>query len=415
MSAGLIFNIVVFIIVFNYAIGRFLEYLNNSHRSSSLPKKLDGLYNAEKYQKSQEYDKAKTKFGFYSSAFSLFLMLGMLFLDGFAWLDGWLRGYTENPIVLALLFFGCLGFASDILSLPFSVYNTFVIEERFGFNRTTVKTFVLDKFKGWILGGILGGCLLFLFVWFYKYTGQHFWLYAWAAFSAFMLFMTSFFASLILPLFNKLTPMDGGQLRISIEEYCIKVSFKLDNLFVMDGSKRSAKANAFFSGLGAKKKIVLYDTLIKNHTNEELVAVLAHEVGHYKLKHSRTTMIASVLQTGLMLFLLSLVIGSSELSAALGASESSFHLALLVFTFLYSPFSLFLGLGMNVLSRKHEYEADAYARDTYNGDALASALKKLSVDNLSNLLPHPAYVFFYYSHPTLIKRLNTLENGLQSE
>jgi len=377
--------------------------------SSDLPEELQGIYELEEYKKSQEYDKANSSFGFITSTFSILLMLAMLYFNGFALLDGFIRDYTTHPILMAMMFFGLLMIASDILGLPFSIYSTFVIEERFGFNRTTAQTFVLDKLKGYIIGGLLGGGLLALFIWFYESAGNLFWVYAWIAFSGFMILMTTFYASVIVPIFNKLTPLEEGELRSAIEEYCVKVNFKLDNLFVMDGSKRSAKANAFFSGLGSKKKIVLFDTLIKNHTNEELVAVLAHEAGHYKKKHTQGGVILSVLQTGLMLYILSLVIDSPLLAQALGSEIQSFHLGILVFGLLYSPLSMIMGIGMNMLSRKNEYEADAYARETYSSEALQSALKKLSVDNLSNLLPHPAYVFFHYSHPTLLQRLSALK------
>ena len=377
--------------------------------SSDLPEELQGIYELEEYKKSQEYDKANSSFGFITSTFSILLMLAMLYFDGFALLDGFIRDYTTHPILMAMMFFGLLMIASDILGLPFSIYSTFVIEERFGFNRTTAQTFVLDKLKGYIIGGLIGGGLLALFIWFYESAENLFWVYAWIAFSGFMILMTTFYASVIVPIFNKLTPLEEGELRSAIEEYCVKVNFKLDNLFVMDGSKRSAKANAFFSGLGSKKKIVLFDTLIKNHTNEELVAVLAHEAGHYKKKHTQGGVILSVLQTGLMLYILSLVIDSPLLAQALGSEIQSFHLGILVFGLLYSPLSMIMGIGMNMLSRKNEYEADAYARETYSSEALQSALKKLSVDNLSNLLPHPAYVFFHYSHPTLLQRLSALK------
>ncbi|MBN4062508.1 M48 family metallopeptidase, partial [Bacteroidales bacterium AH-315-I05] len=277
------------------------------------------------------------------------------------------------------------------------------------FNRTTVKTYIFDKIKSAILGAIIGGGLFSLFVWFYETAGEYFWLYAWALVTVFMLFMAMFYSSLIVPLFNKLTPLEEGGLRTEIEDYCKKVGFKLNNLFVIDGSKRSTKANAFFSGLGPKKKIVLYDTLIEKHTNDELLAVLAHEVGHYKKKHTRTSIFISVLQTGLTLYLLSLMINLPQFSIALGAEKQSFHIGIIVFGMLYSPLSMILGLGMNILSRKNEFEADAYAKETYKGEPLRTALKKLSVDNLSNLTPHAAYVFFHYSHPPLLKRLKALK------
>ncbi len=409
MSPDTIWIIIVAILLFNYGLERFLSYLNQSNMSTELPEELKGIYEPDKYKKSQEYDKANSSFGLITSTFSILLMLAMLYFDGFAMLDGFIRGYTTHPILMAMMFFGLLMVASDILGMPFSIYSTFVIEERFGFNRTTPKTFVLDKLKGYLIGGLIGGGLLALFIWFYESTGSLFWVYAWIAFSGFMLLMTSFYASVIVPIFNKLTPLENGELRTAIEEYCVKVDFKLDNLFVMDGSKRSAKANAFFSGLGSKKKIVLYDTLIENHTKEELVAVLAHEAGHYKKKHTQGGLILSVLQTGLMLYILSLVIDSPLLAQALGAEIQSFHLGILVFGLLYSPLSMIMDIGMNMLSRKNEYEADAFAKETYSSEALQSALKKLSVDNLSNLLPHPAYVFFHYSHPTLLQRLSALK------
>jgi STE24 endopeptidase len=409
MNPETIWIVIVSILLFNYGLERLLSYLNQSRMSSDLPEELQGIYELEEYKKSQEYDKANSSFGFITSTFSILLMLAMLYFDGFALLDGFIRDYTTHPILMAMMFFGLLMIASDILGLPFSIYSTFVIEERFGFNRTTAQTFVLDKLKGYIIGGLLGGGLLALFIWFYESAGNLFWVYAWIAFSGFMILMTTFYASVIVPIFNKLTPLEEGELRSAIEEYCVKVNFKLDNLFVMDGSKRSAKANAFFSGLGSKKKIVLFDTLIKNHTNEELVAVLAHEAGHYKKKHTQGGVILSVLQTGLMLYILSLVIDSPLLAQALGSEIQSFHLGILVFGLLYSPLSMVMGIGMNMLSRKNEYQADAYARETYSSEALQSALKKLSVDNLSNLLPHPAYVFFHYSHPTLLQRLSALK------
>jgi len=408
MHSQTIFYIIIGILTFNYLLSRTLSYLNDKSFKSELPDELKGIYDDEKYKKSQEYDQATGRFSTITSTFSFAVMLAMLFLGGFAWVDGLVGGITEDPILKVLLFFGGLSVASDLIGIPFSLYSTFVIEERFGFNRTTIKTFILDKFKGYFIGGLIGGGLLALFVWFYESTGELFWVYGWIAFSGFSLLMTAFYASVIIPLFNKLTPLEDGSLRQRIEAYCKKVSFKLDNLFVMDGSKRSAKANAFFSGLGAKKRIVLYDTLIENHTEEELVAVLAHEAGHYKLKHTRGSVVLSMLQTGLMLFILSLVISNPALSAALGVEESSFHIGLLVFSLVYSPLSMIMGIGMNMLSRKNEYEADAYAKNTYDGEALGSALKKLSVDNLSNLTPHPLYVFFNYSHPTLLQRLKAL-------
>ncbi len=404
----MLFYLILAIILIDFLVDRYLDYLNLKSWSPQLPKEAEGIYDAEKYRKSMEYYKVNDRFSMISSGFSLLLLLAMLFFNGFAWVDNYVRAITANPVWMALLFFGIIGISSDLLSTPFTLYKIFVIEEKFGFNKMTLKTFLFDKLKGYLLSALIGGTLLAVIVWIYGATGKFFWLYALGVLTTFMIFATMFYASIILPLFNKLTPMPDGELRKAIESYCDKVGFKLNNLFIMDGSKRSSKANAFFSGLGAKKKIVLFDTVIENHTTEELVAVLAHEVGHYKNKHTQQGLVLGLLQTAVMLFVLSLFLGNPGLSEALGATQSSFHFDMMVFGILYSPLSQILGILMNMLSRKNEYQADQYAKETYHGDALANALKKLSVDNLSNLKPHPAYVFVHYSHPTLLQRLQAL-------
>jgi len=335
----------------------------------------------------------------------------MLFFDGFALLDNFLRTFTEQPILLALAFFAVLSIISDILSLPFELYSTFVIEEKYGFNKTTAKTFITDKIKGYALGIVIGGAILALLIWFYEWAGSYFWVYAWAFLTLVSLFFATFATSIFLPIFNELKPLEAGKLRTAIEEYAQKVQFPLSKIMIMDGSKRSAKANAFFSGLGKQKSIVLFDTLVEKHETEELVAVLAHEVGHYKEKHIPKSMLISFLHTGLLLFLLNLALANPTLSAALGTENMSFHIGILAFSLLYAPISMLTGIFMNMYSRKNEYEADAYARKTYDGKPLATALKKLSVENLSNLTPHPLYVFMHYSHPTLLQRLQALKVG----
>jgi len=407
---NIIFYIILFILFGNYILERWLDYLNSTRWSNELPKEVEEIYDAEKYRKQQEYQKVNTRFGIFTDTLTLVVMLAMIVLGGFAWLNDYLRQYVTHPIVLALFFFGILGLVADILSTPLSVYHTFVIEQKFGFNQTSVKTFIFDKLKGWLLGAIIGGGLLAIIVWIYQSTGNWFWLVAWIVISVFSIFMTMFYSTLIVPLFNKQTPLEAGELRSAIEDFAEKAGFRLDNIFVIDGSKRSKKSNAYFSGLGSKKRIVLYDTLIKQHTTDELVAVLAHEIGHYKLKHTRTGVILSILQTGLTLYILSWFIGNPLLSQALGAEQGSFHMGILAFGILYTPLSLILELGMNIISRKHEFQADSFAGTKYNASSLQSALKKLSVDNLSNLHPHPAYVFFYYSHPPLLERLKNLES-----
>jgi len=406
--AQTIFYIIIGIIIFEYLLERLLDYLNSTTWSNKLPIELKGIYDAEKYKKAQNYEKEKTRFSLTTSSFTLIAMLLVLFLGGFAWLDELVRQYTSNSIMMALMFFGILGFVADIALTPFSLYSTFVIEEKYGFNKTKPKTYILDKLKGWLLAALIGGGLVALVVWIYDNTGEWFWLLAWGVIGLFVIFMTMFYSNIIVPLFNKQEPLEDGELRTGIENFAGKVGFKLNNIFVMDGSKRSTKANAYFSGLGTKKRIVLFDTLIKDHTKEELVGVLAHEIGHYKKKHTLTGTLISLLQMGIMLYLLGLFIGSPVLSEALGAAQGSFHLGVLAFGLLYSPMSMLLGLIMNGISRKNEFAADRYAGENFDPQPLQDALKKLSVNHLSNLRPHPAYVFFYYSHPPLLRRLKAL-------
>lgn len=404
-----LFFVIVAILVFDFLFDRVMDFLNASRRSPVLPDELKGIYDEEKYQKSQEYSRINMRLGMITSSLSFALIMVLLFSGGFGWLDAWIRQYTVHPVLMALVFFGVLGLASDVLSTPFDVYQTFVVEERFGFNRTTPSTYILDKLKGWLLALLIGGALLSLFVWVYHLAGPLFWLYAWVVLSGFSVFMAMFYSSLIVPLFNKQTPLEEGELRSAIEEFAKKAGFTLDNIFVIDGSKRSSKANAYFSGLGPRKRIVLFDTLIKDHSTEELVAVLAHEIGHYKKKHSLKGMMVALLHSGAMLFLLGMFINRPELSFALGGNQASFHLGILAFALLYSPVSLILGIAGNMMSRRHEYQADAFAAEKYRAEPLMEALKKLSVNNLSNLRPHPAYVFVHYSHPPLLKRLDCLK------
>ncbi|RLD61965.1 MAG: M48 family peptidase [Bacteroidetes bacterium] len=408
--AQTIFYIIIIILISDYFFERFLEYLNYKRRTSKLPKELEGIYDAEKYEKQQEYKKANFKFSFITSTFSFIIILLMLYFKGFAFVDKLAQNFTSNPILLALIFFGILFFVFDIINTPFSIYDTFVIEEKFGFNKTTLKTYIFDKIKSWVLTIIIGGGLISLIIWFYLKTTNMFWIYAWILVSAFSIFFTMFYSSLIVPLFNKQKPLEDGDLRNEISSFGKKVGFKLMNIFVIDGSKRSTKANAYFSGLGAKKRIVLFDTLIKDLKVKEVVAVLAHEIGHYKKKHTLINIILSIFQTGLTFYILSLFIANPALSQALGVENHSFHIALISFAILYTPISTVLGLVMNIISRKNEFQADNFAGNNYSPKELSSALKKLSINNLSNLTPHPFYVFVYYSHPPLLERLKKLND-----
>ncbi|GAA4238863.1 M48 family metallopeptidase [Postechiella marina] len=408
MTATTLFYIIIGIIIINFIVDKILDALNARHYNDILPKDLKDVYDDTEYKKSQNYKATKYKFGLITSTFSILLTLGFLLFDGFELIDNIARHYSENSIVIALIFFGIIMIGSDILTTPFSYYSTFVIEEKFGFNKTTAKTFFLDKIKSWLMMSVVGGGIISLIIWFYNITGSLFWLYAWALVAVFTLFMNMFYSKLIVPLFNKQTPLETGVLRDKISEYAQTVGFKLDKIFVIDGSKRSTKANAYFSGFGNEKRVTLYDTLINDLDDDEIVAVLAHEVGHYKKKHIIFNLVASILLTGLTLFILSLFISNPILSNALGVKTPSFHIGLIAFGMLYAPISEITSLIMNIISRKFEYQADDYAKNTYKAEPLITSLKKLSKNSLSNLTPHKAYVFMHYSHPTLLQRINNL-------
>lgn len=404
-----IFLLILLIPVAGFFIERILEHLNSGMWSVTLPDKLKGITSEDEYKRSREYHKENNRLSFWSSSFNLAIILVMIISGGFSIADEIASSVSQNPVVAALIFFGIIGLASDLINIPFGWYDAFVIEKKYGFNTMTVRTFITDHIKSWILALIVGVPVLGLVTWFYYKTGENFWLYAWGVITAFSIFMNLFYSELIVPLFNKQTPLPEGSLRSSIETFAQKTGFKLKDIYVIDGSKRSTKANAYFSGFGPKKRIVLYDTLLKEFGEEEITAVLAHEIGHYRKKHVLVSLITSILITGLMLFFFSLVVDNPELSRALGAETPSFHLGLIVFGILYSPLSLLIGLLSNYISRKNEFTADRFVKENYKPEKLARALRKLSVKNLSNLMPHPAYVFFHYSHPPLLSRLEKLE------
>lgn len=408
MSANTILVIILSITVVSYLFDQILDFLNLKSQRNDIPGEVEAFYEKEKYLRSLAYHRDLAKFSFITSAFSFALSLAMLVSGGFGWIDAWLRPFIQNEIFLALAFFGVLMLASDILTIPFQWYSTFVIEEKYGFNKTTARTFLSDKLKGYLLAAVVGGSMLSALIFLIQTIGPSFWIWFSVIAALFVLFINMFYTSLILPMFNKLTPLPDGDLKTAIESFSKKVNFPLDSIFVIDGSKRSKKANAFFSGIGKKKKIVLYDTLLENHTTDELVAVLAHEVGHFKKKHIIRGYFLSIFQIVLTLFVLSRMVYSENVSLALGGSGMAIHLNLLAFGILFSPISGITGFFMNMYSRKNEYEADAYARETFDGNALSNALKKLSVDSLSDLYPHPLYVLFHYSHPPLLKRLSAL-------
>ena len=409
MTSDTLFYILISILIISFIVDKVLDALNAKHYKDPIPPELSDVYEEEDYLKSQNYKKVNDRFSSIASSISLVVTLFFFYLDGFAFVDEWARTFSDNTIIIALIFFGSIMFASDLLSTPFSYYHTFIIEEKFGFNKTTLKTFLVDKIKGWLMSAILGGLLLSIIIWFYESVGSNFWLYAWGIIAVFVFFMNMFYARLIVPLFNKQTPLCDGSLKTKIQDYAQKVGFKLDKIVVIDGSKRSTKANAYFSGFGSEKRVTLFDTLIKDLEEEEIVAVLAHEVGHYKRKHILFNLIISILIMGFTFWLLSLFIGNPILSEALNVALPSFHIGLIAFGILYSPISELTGLLMNFISRIFEYQADNYAKETFDAAPLISGLKKLNKNSLSNLTPHPAYVFVYYSHPTLLQRYHNMK------
>jgi STE24 endopeptidase len=400
---------IIGIVVFEFLLELFLDYLNKLAWPKEVPEELKNVYDDEKFQKQKLYRQVNFKFGIFSDVFNLVVIVVVLLLGGFALVDQWSLDVSSNPIIRALVFFGIIGVISMILHLPFNLYSTFVIEEKFGFNKTTVSTFWSDQGKSVMLGVLIGAPILSLVIWFYQLSGAQFWLYAWLLMGGFTVVMAMFYTSVILPFFNKQTPLEACELRDAIEQFCQKTGFKLDNLFVMDGSKRSTKANAFFSGLGRKKRIVLYDTLINDLKTPEIVAVLAHEIGHYKLKHTLWGIVTGLVQTGVLLFIFSRVVASPQLSAALKVAEPSFHIGLVAFGLLFSPVSMIIGMVSNYVSRKNEFAADRFAALHTSSNDLGNALKVISSNALSNPTPHPLYVFFNYSHPPLLGRLKALK------
>jgi STE24 endopeptidase len=388
------------------------DRLNLKHLRSELPRAFEGVYEPERYRKSQQYLKVNTQFGWVTSAFNLCLILVFWFAGGFPLLDKWVRTFELGPVPSGLIYIGVLVLLKAVLSLPFSVYATFIIEERFGFNKTTWQTYVMDLLKGLILALLLGAPLLAAILVFFQYAGPSAWWYCWIGVTLYMLVVQFIAPTWIMPLFNKFNPLEEGELKSAILAYANAINFPLENVYQMDGSRRSTKSNAFFTGFGKHKRIVLFDTLIQQHTVNELVAVLAHEMGHYKKKHIRQALILGILQTGLMLFLLSHFIAYQGLFDAFYMAQQSVYAGILFFAMLYAPLDFFVGILMQILSRKNETAADKFAAETTKDPgSMVAALKKLSVDNLSNLTPHPFYVFLNYSHPPVLQRIQFLSTS----
>ena len=388
--------------------------LTLKHLKPELPKEFADVWDQEKYAKSQAYERDGSKFSIISSIVSLTVLLVFWFAGGFGWLDEWVRSFGYGEIVTGLFYLGFLFLASTLLSLPFDIHHTFVHEEKFGFNKTTPATFATDQIKNLVLSAVLGLPLVALILWIFA-SVPHAWFYAWLAVTALSLLLTFLAPSLILPLFNKFTPMEDGELKTAIEKMAKKCDFPLAGLFVIDGSKRSSKSNAYFTGFGKLKKIALYDTLIESQSTDELVGVLAHEIGHFKEKHIIQRILLGIAQTALIFFLLGLVTSPDSsfartLFSAFEVEQISLHVGLVIFFILFKPVSRLISIGMSILSRKHEFEADNYAKNVQETPQhLAMALKKLSRNNLSNLTPHPLEVFLHHSHPPVLQRIQALQ------
>ena len=409
LSVQSIFFIIIIVFVLEFLLTQTLSFLNTTKWSSKLPEELKEIYDEEKYKKSMEYEKAKYSFWNISSIFFFNIMILLLIFWGFGFLHNYLYDISSNIYFTTLWFFGVLYILQTLISLPFSYYSTFVIEEKFWFNKMTKKLFFLDLIKSVLLTLILWWAILALITWFFDLSGDYFWLFAWGFVTILSIFMMMFYSSIIVPIFNKQTPLASWKLRDDIENFASSVWFKLDNIYVIDGSKRSSKANAYFAWFWPKKRIVLFDTLIKDLTNNELVAVLAHEIGHYKKKHTLQMLAFWLIQTFIMFFVLWLALNYSEISFSLWANSYSFAVSLVAFGILFTPLSIIFWLFWNILSRRNEYQADEYAALNYKPKKLRSALIKLSRNNLSNLTPHPIYEFFHYTHPSVLKRLKALD------
>ena len=406
---NLYYYIIIFAIIIEYLLSSVSSILDIKNITPTIPSDFKKAYDQEKYILSQDYLKARTRFGLFSSTFSLILIMIVIHSDIFGLLDQFVRGQSDSYILQGLLFIGVIYFFQDIISLPFSIYHTFVIEERFGFNKTTPSLFIIDKIKGYAIFVVLGSIVITPILYFFYVYGDIGWLIAWSVLTAFMIAVQPLFVHVIAPMFNKFTPLEEGELRSAIEKYTAKVNFPLARIDIMDGSKRSAHSNAYFTGFGKSRRIAIFDTLIEKHSTKEIVSVVAHEVGHYKLKHILQGTILGIIETGVMLFAFNLIMNDISLFQVFGVSQLSVHAGIVFFSMLYAPVSMFTSIVTTAISRKNEYEADKYSYDTTNNrDALVSMLIGLSANNLSHLTPHALKVFLSYSHPPVIDRIKAV-------
>ncbi len=405
-----LFAILIALVIINFIVNEVLKFLNNKWRGRKIPDVLNEVYSTDRYITYVNYKRETYRLSVITATINLVVILAML-IFGFSFLDNWLRLFVDKEIFISILFICVIGIAMDIISLPFDLYETFVIEQKYGFNRTTLKTFILDKLRVYMLASIVGLPVLYLIIWLYGKFGADFWWLAWLVITIFSILMSLLYSNLIVPIFNKQTPLDEGELRDKINTLSMETDFKLDNIYMIDASKRSTKSNAYFTGLGSKKRIVLYDTLLKTISQDEILSILAHEIGHYKKKHTFKGLITSIIQTGLLLFLFSIIVESPAIYESLNV-KPGFHIGLIIFMILYSPISFILSILFNYFSRKHEFEADGFAVEHSYGSALIKALKSLTSNNLSDLNPYPLFIKVYYSHPSLLQRINNISKKM---
>ena len=411
MNGYLLF--ILSVLVLDYLIGLAASLLNLRALDPALPAEFAGLYDPEAYVRSQRYTREQTRFTLVQSTIGLVLTLGFLLAGGFNLIDQTARSFGLGPIPSGLLFTALLALLSGTVNLPFSVYATFVLEQRYGFNTTTAATFVLDRLKAMLLAALLGGPLLAAILWLFAALGSKAWQLCWLVVTLVILVLQFLAPVLILPLFNRFTPLADGPLKEAITSYAASQRFAIQGIFTMDGSKRSTRANALFTGFGRFRRIVFFDTLLDQLTTAEIVAVLAHEMGHSKRGHIPSMMVLSVLQTGLLFFILSLFLNNSGLFAAFGMEHLSIHASLVFFGFLALPITALLAIGMNAVSRRNEYQADRFVVESgVDAEALISSLKKLSVGNLTNLTPHPLHVILHHGHPPVLARIAALRRVL---
>lgn len=413
--------IILSALLLDYLIGLVGDVLNMRAMKKEIPVEFEGVYDAESYAKSQAYTRERTRFGLLSGTFSLAILLGFWFAGGFEWLDEIVRGFSLGAVSTGVVYIALLMMMQSVISLPFGIYSTFVIEEKYGFNKTTPSLFITDRIKSIGLGAIIGIPLLATILWFFETYGGEAWIWLWGVLTLFTLGLQYIAPTWIMPIFNKFEPLEDESLKEKLLQYADRVQFGLKDIFMMDGSKRSTKSNAFFTGFGKNKRIALFDTLLDKHSHDEILAVVAHEVGHYKRRHIVKGMILSVLHSGIVLWLLSRFLTDPALYEAFFVSTPSVYAGLIFFGMLYQPVEMILGILLNRQSRKHEYEADAFAVETAMdsdwsraANAMTNALKTLSLHNLSNLTPHPFYVFMNYSHPPVLERIRAIRERSSS-